>query len=167
MDTITTISARRLTPSIWEATRRLAPPPDSCLRLLVSVRVLLTCPWLGIVLSRQSEGVAAIWFTNGMLFAIVIPRPRSSWVRYFLIGFLADTLADVLYGDPFALSIGVAVANSVEVITSALILTRIFGNPFNLSKRRPLLDFLGVSVIAATALTSALAAPCTRLFSSA
>ena len=164
MDTITTISAGRLTPSTSDSTRRLASPPDSWLRLLVTFLVLLTCSWLGIVLSRQSEGVAAIWFTNGMLFAIVITRPRSSWVRYFLIGFLADTLADVLYGDPFALSIGVAVANSVEVITSALILTRIFGNPFNLSKRRPLLAFLGVAVIGATALTSALGASWTLLF---
>src|SRR5580698_10534169 len=90
----------------------------SWLRLVVTFFVLLLCSWLGIVLSRQSKGVATIWLTNGMLFALVITRPRSWWIRYFIAGFLADTLADVLYGDPLRLSAGVAAANSVEVILS-------------------------------------------------
>jgi diguanylate cyclase (GGDEF)-like protein len=154
-------SAKQLTS---DSTRRLASPPDSWLRLVVTFVILLSFSWLGIFLSRQSEGVATIWLTNGMLFALIIAKPRSVWVRYFVIGFLADTLADVLYGDPLRLSLGVAIANSVEVITSSLILTRIFGSPFNLSKRRPLLGFLGVAVIGATALTSALGASWTLLF---
>jgi diguanylate cyclase (GGDEF)-like protein len=164
MDTSTTINATAAQQSTSDSTRRLASPPDSWLRLVVTFFVLLTFSWLGIALSRQSEGVATIWFTNGMLFALVITKPRSIWVRYFLIGFFADTIADVIYGDPFRLSVGVAIANSVEVITSSLILTRIFGSPFNLSKRRPLLAFLGVAVIGATALTSALGASWTLLF---
>jgi diguanylate cyclase (GGDEF)-like protein len=138
--------------------------PESWIRLLVTFLVLLLCSWLGIVLSRQSEGVATIWLTNGMLFALVITRPRSRWVRYFIIGFLADTLADVIYGDPLRLSAGVAVANSIEVIVSCLALTRWFGSPFNLSKRRPLVGFLLIAVIGATALTSALGASWTMLF---
>jgi diguanylate cyclase (GGDEF)-like protein len=163
MDISTTFNAAAQQ-STSDSTRRLASPPDSWLRLVVTFLVLLTFSWLGIALSRQSEGVATIWFTNGMLFALVITKPRSIWVRYFLIGFFADTIADVIYGDPFRLSVGVAIANSIEVITSSLILTRIFGSPFNLSKRRPLLAFLGVAVIGATALTSALGASWTLLF---
>lgn len=142
----------------------LAPVPDSWVRLLVTFLLLLLCSWLGIALSRQSEGVATIWLTNGMLFAIVITKPRSAWVRYFVVGFLADTLADVIYGDPVYLAVGVSIANSVEVITSTLVLTRWFGSPFNLSKRRPLLAFLGVAVVGATAITSALGASWTLLF---
>jgi diguanylate cyclase (GGDEF)-like protein len=145
-----------------------APPPpaelaepvasESWIRLVITFCVLLLCSWLGIVLSRQSEGVATIWLTNGMLFAIVITRPRSIWVRYFVIGFLADTLADVIYGDPFRVAVGVSLANSVEVITSCLILTRWFGSPFNLSRRKPLIAFLCIAVLGATAITSALGA---------
>jgi diguanylate cyclase (GGDEF)-like protein len=142
----------------------LAPAPDSWIRLGLTFLLLLSCSWLGIDLSRQSEGVATIWLTNGMLFAIVITKPRSVWVRYFIIGFLADTLADVIYGDPLRLAFGVSLANSVEVITSCLILTRWFGSPFNLSQRRPLIAFLGVAVIGATAVTSALGASWTLLF---
>jgi diguanylate cyclase (GGDEF)-like protein len=164
MDISTTLNAAPPTQSTSDSTRGLASPPDSWFRLVVTFLVLLTFSWLGIALSRQSEGVATIWFTNGMLFALVITKPRSIWVRYFLIGFFADTIADVIYGDPFRLSVGVAVANSIEVITSSLILTRIFGSPLNLSKRRPLLGFLGVAVIGATALTSALGASWTLLF---
>ena len=125
---------------------------------------LLVFSWLGIILSRQSEGVATIWFTNGLLFAIVITQPRKTWIPYFLAGFLADTLADVIYGDPWKLAVGVAIANSVEVITSSLILTRWFGSPLQMTKRYPLLAFLGVAVLGATAVTSALGASWTLLF---
>ncbi|MDQ2833118.1 MAG: diguanylate cyclase [Acidobacteriota bacterium] len=134
------------------------------LHLLATFVILLVFSWLGIVLSRQSEGVATIWFTNGLLFAVVITQPRRTWVYYFVAGFLADTAADVIYGDPFRLSAGVAVANSLEVITSTLVLTRWFGRPFQLTKRFPLLGFLGVAVLGATALTSALGASWTLLF---
>jgi diguanylate cyclase (GGDEF)-like protein len=134
------------------------------MHLVLTFCVLLLFSWLGIILSRQSDGVATIWFTNGLLFALVIKRPRSTWVYYFVAGFLADTLADVLYGDPLRLAAGVSIANSVEVITSSLVLTRLFGTPFELTKRRPLLGFLGVAVVGATAVTSALGASWTMLF---
>jgi diguanylate cyclase (GGDEF)-like protein len=141
-----------------------APRRDRWSYLLLTFLLLLLFSWLGIRLSRQSEGVATIWFTNGMLFAIVISKPRAAWLRYFAIGILADTLADIIWGDPFHLSIGVALANSVEVVSSAFLLTYFFGHPFNLSKRRPLLGFLAVAVIGATAIASALGASWTLLF---
>jgi diguanylate cyclase (GGDEF)-like protein len=136
----------------------------SWIHLIATFLILLLFSWLGIVLSRQSDGVATIWFTNGLLFAIVIRKPQRVWVPYFLVGFAADTLADVLYGDPFKLAVGVSLANSVEVITSCVLLTWWFGNPFPLTKRRPLLGFLGVAVLGATAVTSALGASWTLLF---
>ena len=143
----------------------IAPPEtDPWINLLVTFLVILFFSWIGIVLSWQSQGIATIWFSNGILFAIVINKPQRVWVRYFIISFLADTLADILWGDHFPLAMGVALANSIEVISSTIILSRWFGHPFNLSRRRPLLAFLGVAVIGATAVTSALGASWTRLF---
>ncbi len=132
--------------------------------LIATFFILLLFSWLGIALSRQSDGVATIWFTNGLLFALVVTRPRNVWIPYFLVGFAADTLADVLHGDPFKLAVGVSVANSVEVITSCVLLTRFFGSPFPLTKRRPLVGFLIIAVLGATAVTSALGASWTLLF---
>jgi diguanylate cyclase (GGDEF)-like protein len=144
----------------------LAPPRGLAhyLDLSLTFFVLLLFSWLGIKLSNMSDGVATIWFTNGMLFALVILRPRKLWIQYFAIGLFADTLADVLYGDRFALAFGVSLANSVEVILSALILTYIFGNPFNLSRRKPLVGFFLIAVVGATAVTSALGASWTLVF---
>jgi diguanylate cyclase (GGDEF)-like protein len=142
----------------------MRPGPIRWAPLIATFFTLLLFSWLGIVLSRQSDGVATIWFTNGLLFAVVIKRPPSAWIPYFVAGFMADTLADVIYGDPLKLAAGVSVANSVEVITSCLILTWWLGSPFQLTKRRPLLGFLGVAVVGATALTSALGASWTLLF---
>jgi diguanylate cyclase (GGDEF)-like protein len=132
--------------------------------LTLTFLVLLLFSWLGIKLSNMSDGVATIWFTNGMLFALIILRPRNVWLQYFAVGLLADTLADVLYGDRFALAFGVSLANSVEVILSVFALTYVFGNPFNLSRRRPLVGFLIIAVIGASAITSALGASWTLLF---
>lgn len=114
--------------------------------------------WLGIVLSHQSEGVATIWFSNGLIFALLITQPKERWLPYFVAGLTADTLADMFYGDPFRLAFGVSLANSVEVVTSTLLLTRWFGYPFDLRQRRSLIGFLVTSVVGATALTSALGA---------
>ena len=132
---------------------------------LACVFVLLTaCSWLGIILSRQSEGVATIWLSNGLLFGLVITQSRRLWVGYFAAGLIADTLADVFYGDPLRLAIGVSCANSVEVISSCLLLTYFFGAPLNLAKRRPLVGFLLISVVGAAAVTGALGATWTMLF---
>ncbi len=139
-------------------------PRSPWINQMLAFAALLLFSYFGIALSRQSQGVATIWFTNGMLFAIIITSPRKIWWQYFLIGFLADTIADRIWGDPLRLSAGVAAANSIEVILSVLILTRWFGQPFNLSRRRPLLGFLLVAVIGAAAIASALGASWTLLF---
>lgn len=134
------------------------------LELTTTFFILLLCSWLGMELSHHSEGVATIWLTNGMLFAIVIRRPQPIWLRYFVIGLIADTLGDVIYGVPFLLSLGGSLANLFEVALSALLLAHWFGTPFNLTRRKPLLGFLGIAVVGASAITAALAVSWTLLF---
>jgi diguanylate cyclase (GGDEF)-like protein len=150
---------RALLAEIWLGCWRVDSWTSTFLLRLSSVFVLATvCSWLGIVLSHQSEGVATIWLSNGLLFGLLITQPKRQWLPYFLAGLTADTLADMIYGDPFRLAIGVSLANSVEVVTSALLLTLWFKSPLDLSKRRDLVGFLIIAVLIATALTSALGA---------
>ena len=130
----------------------------SILRLSWVFALATLCSWLGIVLSRQSEGVATIWLSNGLIFGLLITQPKRLWLVYFLAGLTADTLADLLYGDPFRVAIGVSLANSIEVVTSCLLLTLWFDSPLDLSKRRSLVGFLVISVLGATAIASALGA---------
>jgi diguanylate cyclase (GGDEF)-like protein len=144
---------------IWHACwRRDSWTRASLLRLSWVFALATLCSWLGIVLSRQSEGVATIWLSNGLLFGLLITQPKRLWLAYFLAGLTADTLADLLYGDPFRVAIGVSLANSIEVVTSCLLLTLWFDSPLDLSKRRSLVGFLLISVLGATVLTSALGA---------
>ena len=152
------VRARSLRPIWTGAWSRRTWTPGVCVRLLLSLVALSVCSWLGIILSHQSEGVATIWLSNGILFGLVITRPREQWMGYFLAGLTADTFADVFYGDPFRVAIGVSLANSAEVVTASLALTRWFGAPLNLSKRRPLIGFLLAAVLGAATLSSSLGA---------
>lgn len=150
---------------IWEgAWAREEWTPPAVLRLMWVFCFATLCSWAGIVLSRQSEGVVTIWFSNGVIFGLLITQSPRRWLPYFAAGLAADTFADLIYGDRFALAIGVSVANSVEVVSSALLLTWLFGRPFDLSRHRALVGFLGVSVVGATALSSLLGASWTLLF---
>lgn len=132
--------------------------PKALIRLAWVLPLATFFSWLGIVLSHQSEGIATIWFSNGLIFSLLITQPKQRWLSYFLAGLTADTTADMIYGDPFRLAFGVSVANSVEVVTSTLLLTRWFGYPLDLRQRRALIGFLLISVIGATALASSLGA---------
>jgi diguanylate cyclase (GGDEF)-like protein len=136
----------------------------SILRLVLVFALVGLCSWSGIVLSHQSEGVATIWLSNGVLFGLLITQPKRRWLAYFIAGLTADTLADMIYGDAFKVAIGVSLANSIEVVLSCLLLTLWFGTPLNLSKRRTLVGFLMISVVGAAALTAALGASWTLLF---
>jgi diguanylate cyclase (GGDEF)-like protein len=144
---------------IWQGFRRRDSWTGASLLRLSWVFALATlCSWLGIALSRQSEGVATIWLSNALIFGLLITQPKRLWLAYFLAGLTADTVADLLYGDPFRVAIGVSLANSIEVVTSCLLLTLWFDSPLDLSKRRSLVGFLLISVLGATALSSALGA---------
>jgi diguanylate cyclase (GGDEF)-like protein len=153
------MSASTLVKEIWQGCWQRGSWSRAAVFRLSWVFVLAAlCSWLGIVLSHQSEGVATIWLSNGLIFGLLITQPRRRWLAYFLIGLCADTFADMFYGDPFRLAIGVSLANSVEVISSCLLLTLWFDSPLDLSKRKTLVGFLVISVVGATALTSALGA---------
>ncbi len=134
------------------------------LDLLVTFGVMLLFSWLGIMLSRHSDGVATIWISNGLLFGIIIRRPRSVWPWFFLVGVAADTLADLIYGDRLALSFGVAISNSIEVIIATVLLTYWFGQPFKLSRLRPLVGFLAIAVVGGPIVCSLLGTFWERLF---
>jgi diguanylate cyclase (GGDEF)-like protein len=152
-------AALSLVREVWQGCwRRDSWTRAALLRLTLIFLFAILCSWLGIVLSRQSEGVATIWLSNGLLFGLLITQPKRRWLAYFLAGLAADTCADLLYGDPFQTAIGVSVANSVEVVTSCLLLTLWFDSPLDLSKRKSLVGFLLVSVLGATAIASALGA---------
>jgi len=146
---------RQVAQGFW---RRETWTRAALVRLLLVFALATVFSWLGIVLSHQSEGVATIWLSNGLIFGLLITQPKERWLAYFLAGLCADTLADMIYGDPFKVAFGVSLANSVEVVSSSLLLARWFEWPIDLSRRRTLVGFLLISVVCATAVTSALGA---------
>jgi hypothetical protein len=63
---------------IWHGCwRRDSWTRASLLRLSWVFALATLCSWLGIVLSRQSEGVATIWLSNGLIFGLLITQPKT------------------------------------------------------------------------------------------
>src|ERR1700733_13156290 len=70
--------AANLVGEIWEGFRQRDSWTRANLLRLSWVFTLTTlCSWLGIVLSRQSEGVATIWLSNALIFGLLIPQTKS------------------------------------------------------------------------------------------
>src|SRR5260221_274610 len=76
---------------IWTGCwRRDSWTPATLLRLSLVFALALLCSWLGIALSHQSEGVATIWLSNGLIFGLLITQPKRRWLAYFIAGLTAD-----------------------------------------------------------------------------
>ncbi len=119
--------------------------------------LILIASFIGSYMSHHSRGVATIWLSNGLLFAIVVRRSRALWPLLALLGFAADILSTILLGDNFSAAILASLANSLETFLAALLLTTIFGSPLRLSRPKPLYGFLGAGVLLSPGIAGALA----------
>lgn len=80
--------------------------------------------WIGITLTRESGHVAAIWFANGAMIAILLSSQRNIWPGLLAAAFVAYVASNILTGTAVAPSIGLAVANSVEVIFASILIRK-------------------------------------------
>ncbi|PWR21479.1 diguanylate cyclase domain-containing protein [Zavarzinia aquatilis] len=75
-------------------------------------------------LSRQPGSIATLWYANALAVSAIVFRPRRRWSAP-LSGFMvANIAANVLFGDPLALSAMFTAANMAEVVLSGWLLQR-------------------------------------------
>lgn len=113
--------------------------------------------WLGIMLSRQTELVAAIWLSNAILAVVLMRTPRSAWPAVLAGAALGYMAANDVTGNPFVLSVGLTLCNLLEAGLFAGLFAR-FGGDFDLSRPRTLTAFCLISFGPPTLLSALLAA---------
>jgi len=99
-----------------------------------------------ILLTRGTGDVAAVWPVNAILLIVVLRWPKAEWPSLF--GCLSGgiLLANVIIGDPWVRSLVLAIANSLEVLIVALILSR--NSAPNITRKSGIIRLFAASLIA-------------------
>jgi PAS domain S-box-containing protein len=112
---------------------------------------------ISIAITRQSGRIAAIWFANAFVVALLLRTPPSDWHRWLAWGFAGNLAADLVNGDQPVTALLLSACNSIEIVLAGWLTRSSTGqSPIALSRRPVLLRF---SIACATAcLVSAAAA---------
>ncbi len=105
----------------------------------------------------KPEHIAAFWPPNGIYAGALLISRKGLWKYIIALIFLANGLGNLIGGNSWMISIGFAVANTVEGGLIVFILQRWNGHPFTLQKLRALFSLIGAVVIS-TAIGASLGA---------
>ncbi|MEW5873153.1 MAG: MASE1 domain-containing protein [Chloroflexota bacterium] len=142
--------------SLLERLAGRAASPTGRLTLLALVYFLAAR--LGLAFIVQPEGFAIIWPAGGVALAALLLSPPRQWPAMLAVVFVANMLANLTSGNNLAVSLGFALANSLEPALCAGLMARWPGGRISFSR---LVDVLGLVAAAAlvngaTALVGAL-----------
>lgn len=107
--------------------------------------------YLGILVSRHTDNVAAIWLPNAIVLAVMMQSQRRHWVIYAAAAAAANLALNLAWGDGFFVSTGFAVCNGAEVLLAFGLLRWLNVGDAVLGSVSSLLKFLAVSAFSAAA----------------
>ena len=70
---------------------------------------------LGLLLVAQPEGIATIWPASGLALAVLLLNPKRQWSQLLAAIFVANTAGNLGGGNTLPVSLGFALANTLEV----------------------------------------------------
>lgn len=122
--------------------------------LVLGLAVLITA-YLAILLTRETNRIAAIWPANALILAVLIATPRREWRWSLISAWTGNLLANVASGDQILNGALLAAANSLEVLVAVTILGRV--SPMRLMRRSGLVRFAIATLVGCCASTAAVA----------
>ena len=145
-------------------TSNFSPSPGVRSALLTGVQVLaFMAAWfvaarLAAYTHSDPDGVLAIWPASGLSVAVLAKQPRRRWPLWLATIFVANMLQSVLAGTPWAIAVGLGVADAAEGALAAGLLVTVAGTPITLGPRREVLALVFVAALGSTAVTALLGA---------
>lgn len=133
-----------------------APPPSASISyrtILLSIAAMLIyagLAWSGIEVSRGGGKVAAIWLPCAVMIAAGL-NWRFSLARFLPLIFIAHVALLQLLSRPISDTIGLAVANTVEISVALILARRIIANPDQIKEPRLAMRLVGAAILAAGA----------------
>jgi len=130
-------------------------PPASVPSLLWQEAVELTCVaiayWvvvrLGLLMVAQPEGIASVWPASGLVLAILLIRPKRRWGKLLAVIFVTNAAGNLNGGNSMPVSLGFALANTLEAGFGAWVLTALCGSKITFERIREVVILLFVAVV--------------------
>jgi PAS domain S-box-containing protein len=125
--------------------------------------VLLACAYwlvtrLGLMVVAQPEGIASIWPASGLALAVLLLNPKRRWSILLTVIFITNALGNLSAGNPLLVSLGFALANSLEALLAAWLLCLFFKSRITFSRIGEVFALFGIAILSngSTALLGAL-----------
>jgi PAS domain S-box-containing protein len=94
-----------------------------------------------ILAPRALGRVSPIWFANAVVLCVYLRSPGKHWPLITVAGLTGNILANLIAGDGVALLMVLGAANAMESLTCALLIRRVVGRDFDISRMTHLLQF--------------------------
>ncbi len=78
---------------------------------------------LGLLFVAQPEGIASVWPASGLALAILLLHPKSQWTKLLAVIFVVNATGNWSSGNTIVVSLGFALANSLEPLLGAWVMT--------------------------------------------
>jgi len=125
-----------LPPQIDDTTAWPAPRPRAGWQGLLLLGALsFGLATLALLLLRQPESIASVWWANAVAAGFLVRHARAAWPGLLLVSALAITLANIVLGNPVITALAFMLANLVETGLMALMIVQVrsrqrpFGGP--------------------------------------
>jgi PAS domain S-box-containing protein len=147
------------TPSLApsDAPRRVRPAGERLIVAMSAALVVCACALLSIMFTRGADGFACLWPVNAIVLTYVLNSRRGDPPWLLAAGFLGNSAAGLLVGDPPLFALGLALINTVEVLACFLLIKRFASPRPDISSPRDLTVFMLAAGLAAPALSASLA----------
>ena len=114
--------------------------------------------WIGIALTHQVGNIAAVWFTNGILVAVLLTRPVRQWPALLAIGLLGIGVAGLAVGQSLPGLPVLQVSDAIDILLPASLLRYRRGISPDLALPGAFVEFTLIAVLLTPALSGLLAA---------
>ncbi|MBI5945412.1 MAG: diguanylate cyclase [Chloroflexi bacterium] len=116
-------------------------------RLAIIAIVYWAAVRLGLMFVAQPEGIAAVWPASGLALAVLLLYPKNQWAGLLAAIFVVNAAGNWSGGNTITVSLGFALANTVEPFLGAWVLTSLCGPKVSFGSIREVLVLFGTAIV--------------------
>ncbi len=102
---------------------------------------------LGLLLVAHPEGVASIWPASGLALAVLLLSPQHKWTRMLTVIFVTNAAGNWTGGNSFLVSLGFALANTIEPFFSTWVLSYLCKSKISFNRTVEIFALFGVATL--------------------